>query len=106
VTARLEFLPEASQQVEAADEWWRENRPAARDLFARELGEALSLLEAQPTAGRPLPRPDFPKLRLLLLPRTRYHVYYEHDAGRGLLLVRSVWSAVRGRAPQLRPRRC
>jgi plasmid stabilization system protein ParE len=102
VRARTKVLPEALTQAEEADDWWRHNRLAAPTLFAEELAKALRLLEEQPVAGRPSPRPGFPRLRALLLPRSRYHLYYEHDAEAELVLVRLVWSAVRGRPPRLR----
>jgi hypothetical protein len=43
----------ARQQADRIDRWWRENRLAARDLFARELSEARALLAEAPDVGRP-----------------------------------------------------
>lgn len=100
--ARIEVLPDALQQIEQAAVWWREHRTAAPRLFGNELAATFELLEEQPDAGRPFPRGRFPRLRVLLMPRTRYHVYYEHDTAAGVVLVRAVWGAVRGRRPPLR----
>ena len=100
--ARIEVLPDAFQQIEQAVAWWREHRTAALELFDDELAAAFNLLEQQPDAGRPFPRRRFRSLRVLLLPRTHYHVYYERDHETGTVLVRAVWSAVRGRRPPLR----
>ena len=100
MTVRVVVLPDAMQQIEEANAWWRSNRPAAPGLLVRELASAFARLERQPEVGRPLPRPGFPGLRILLLPRTRYHVYY--DPGDGELVVRAFWSAVRGRRVRLR----
>jgi plasmid stabilization system protein ParE len=102
VSARVEVLPDALEQIEQAAAWWREHREASPELFADELAAAFTLLAEQPESGRPLPRPRFPRLRVLLMPRTRHHVYYEHDAGAGVVLVRALWGAVRGRRPPLR----
>ena len=43
-------------------------------------------------------------VRRLLLPKTRYHVYYQHVPGSEIVSILSIWGAVRGRAPR-RPRR-
>ena len=99
---RIEVLPDALQQIEQAAAWWHEHRTAAAGLFRAELEAAFRQLERMPDAGRPFPRRLFPHLRVLLMPRTRYHVYYEHDAAGEVVLVRAVWSAVRSRRPPLR----
>jgi plasmid stabilization system protein ParE len=102
VRARIGVLPDAAQQIEQAAAWWREHRTASPELFGEELAAAFHLLEEQPDAGRPFPRRRFRFLRVLLLPRTRYSVYYERDTDAGIVLVRAVWSAVRGRRPPLK----
>ena len=99
---RIEVLPDAVHQIERIAGWWREHRAGVVDLFADELAAAFDLLEELPDVGRPFPRRRFPSLRVLLLTRTRYHIYYEHNAEAGVVLVRAVWSAVRGRRPPLR----
>jgi hypothetical protein len=99
--ARIEVLSEALSQFEKTDTWWRENRSASPSLFSDELDDALRLLEAQPDAGQPFARPGFASLRRLLLRQTRYWLYYEHLASSGVVLVRALWSAVRGRGPEL-----
>lgn len=48
---KLVFTPEAERQAAEMDSWWRKHRPAARDLFARELGEAGELIARTPSAG-------------------------------------------------------
>ncbi len=100
MTVRIVVLPDAVRQIEEANAWWRVNRLAAPELLNRELAGTLGLLEQQPDIGRPLPRPGFPGLRVLLLPRTQYHLYY--DQGGSELVVRAFWSAVRGRRARLR----
>ncbi len=100
MTVRLVVLPDAVRQIEEANTWWRANRAAAPELLARELARAFARLEQQPEVGRPFPRPGFSGLRVLLLPRTRYHVYYDQAGGE--LVVRAFWSAIRGRRVRLR----
>lgn len=95
---KVELSEEAHRQVGEIDAWWRENRPAAPDLFARELGHALTMLEETPTLGT---RYDGgPKsVRRLLLRRSHYHLYFEEQLGQ--LFVVAVWSAHRGRGPKV-----
>lgn len=102
MNARVEVLPDALRQIERAAAWWRENRSAAEGLFVAELTAAFDLLERQPEVGRPFPRRRFPRLRVLLMVKTRHHLYYEHDPEQGVVRVRAVWSAVRGRRAPLR----
>ena len=97
--AEVRHTPQTEQQVIAISEWWRENRTAAPDLFRQELEGAIDLLEQSPDSGRRYPGAGVPGLRRLLLPKTRYHVYYVHDSATALVLILAVWSAVRGRGP-------
>ncbi|MCZ6794349.1 MAG: type II toxin-antitoxin system RelE/ParE family toxin [Planctomycetota bacterium] len=81
--------------------WWHENRTASLDLFRRELEGAIDLLEQSPDVGRRYPDAGIPGLRRLLLPRTRYHVYYVHQEAAQKVVILAAWSAVRGRGPDL-----
>ncbi|MFL5345468.1 MAG: type II toxin-antitoxin system RelE/ParE family toxin [Hyalangium sp.] len=100
--ARVIVQPDADEQALAIDSWWRENRPAAPNLFADELVAALGLLADAPGAGRRYPARKIPGLRRLMLPASRYHVYYVHDSEAGIVHVLAIWSAVRGKEPPLR----
>lgn len=94
---KVELSGEARAEVERADAWWRENRPAAPDLFANELDQALIALEGAPGLGlRYEPKPG---IRRLLLQRTSHHLYFLVQADR--VYVVAVWSAYRGRGPAL-----
>jgi plasmid stabilization system protein ParE len=95
--------PDADAQALQAVEWWRSNRIAAPDLFAEELAGAFDLLARAPDIGRRYRRAGIPGLRRILLPATRYHVYYVHVPDEDACVVLAVWSAVRGRPPRLRP---
>lgn len=96
---KLELAPRAVRDAERHARWWRENRPAARLLFDEELAEAFELIRSIPDIGLsyPVAGRDY---RRLLLPRTRYHVYYRLVAEDRLRIV-AIWSAVRGRGPAL-----
>lgn len=99
---QIVIVPDADEQIREIDEWWRENRTAAPDLFVEELAAAISLLEMWPLVGRRRRHRTVPGLRRVLLRATRYHVYYV-PVDETRLLVLAVWSAVRGRGPRLRP---
>ena len=101
MSVRIRITPEAEAQAESAAAWWRGNRPGAPALFGDELAGALTLLSAAPEAGPRYRRRGVPGLRRLLLPRTRYHVYYLYDAEAGVCMVAAVWGAVRGRGPRV-----
>ncbi len=93
--------PRAEHHILEISAWWRGNRPASPDLFRRELEGAIDLLEHSPDAGRRYADVGIPGLRRLLLPRTRYHVYYVHEEAAQKVLILAVWSAIRGRGPEL-----
>lgn len=91
----------ADEQIEAADAWWRANRPSAPDLFAEELRAARELLSTSPEAGQQQRHSRIPGLRRILLPKSKYHIYYTHNVRREEVVILAVWSAVRGRRPRL-----
>ncbi len=47
---KLAFAPEAEEQADECDRWWREHR-AAKDIFARELAATRTLLREAPNIG-------------------------------------------------------
>jgi len=101
VRVHVRSVPTADERIESADAWWRANRPSAPDLFAQELRAARELLSNSPEVGLRRWHKMIPGLRRLLLPKSRYHVYYAHNARREEVLILAVWSAVRGRGPRL-----
>ncbi len=94
----VEFSDEARQQVRQIDTWWRENRPAAPDLFVTELDQATSLLGNVPSIGVRY-EAGSRSVRRLLLRRTQYHVYFVEEPSR--IFVVAVWSVRRGHGPEL-----
>jgi plasmid stabilization system protein ParE len=96
--SRVLLAPEAREQAQTIDAWWRENRPSAPELFSSELAAAFSTLACAPNAGTPYPH-ELRGVRRLLLRATRYHVYYR--VKRDDVLVVSIWSSISGSGPDL-----
>lgn len=88
---------EADDQISAIDDWWRENRTAAPDLFLDELSASFDMIAQTPNIGRPYSRSSVPGVRRTLLKRTHYHV-----SGIDEVRVLAVWHAQRGVGPPLR----
>ena len=91
--------PEAERQIRAIDDWWRERRPAAPQLFAQELAQAVATLEALPLAGQRIEHASVQGLRRFLLRASRVHLYYVADEH--VVRVLAAWGAVRGMGPDL-----
>ncbi len=98
---RLVILPEARGQSRSIERWWRINRTAAPDLFRTELRAALRLIRQLPSVGAVYEGARVPGLRRLLMPRTRYHVYFALDEAARTVFVYSLWHAARGSGPPL-----
>ena len=92
--------PEADAQIREIDNWWRQNRLAAPDLFLQELGESFELISDAPQIGRFYRRSPVRQTRRVLLRGTRYHVY--DVALTSEVRVLAVWHAQRGVGPPLR----
>ena len=71
------IAPEAMLHILAIEAWWLVNRPKAPALFSDELDAALADFERGLLAGSSYPMN--PETKRVLLPRSRYHVYYEVD---------------------------
>jgi plasmid stabilization system protein ParE len=97
---KLVFTPEAEEQADECDRWWREHRDA-KDIFARELAGTRTLLREAPNIGSMYTVLDGLPVRRVLLRKTRTHVYYSVDGDAELVTVLAVWGAPKGRAPKL-----
>lgn len=98
---KLVFSPEAEQDVEKIDAWWRENGPDAPRMFAEELAGVCLQIQRKPLIVRPYREQRGVVIRRWLMKRTERHVYFEADAERGVVTVLRVWGARRGRGPKL-----
>jgi plasmid stabilization system protein ParE len=87
----------AVRQTERALAWWALHRPEAPDLVRHELASAISLLKAAPKMGAPYP----PGVRRVLLPESRYQLFYVYDEAANRIDVIALWSSHR-RPPALR----
>ena len=96
---RVELSPEALEHAQAIRAWWIENRPAAPNLFVDELGAAIRKLGVLPRIGCRYDAPSQPEMRRVLMPRTRYHIYYTVDEDSRVARIQAVWHASRGHAP-------
>ena len=96
------IAPRAEAQFRAIDEWWRQNRFAAQDLFAEEFRAAVEHIRLLPSLGARVEHAELRELPRLLLRATRYHLYYvsANDADEAIVLL-AIWSAVRGSGPDL-----
>ena len=98
---RIEFSPDALAQIRAVRNWWHINRPSAPQLLREELAATLEIVRSSPRAAQAYQFVDIPGLRRILMPRTRYHVYFTVHDDRGLVFVHAIWHASRGHGPQL-----
>lgn len=97
---KLVFTPEAEEQADECDRWWRERRDA-QDLFARELAAMRTLLREAPNIGSMYTVLDGLPVRRVPLRKTKTYVYYSVDGDAELLKVLAVWGAPKGRGPKL-----
>lgn len=98
-TLLVVFDRDAQAEASAIDLWWRENRPAAPNLFRDELERMIALAARVPESGRVVRDRDVRRIRLR---RTQYHVYFRVESN--ALVVLAIWHARRGSGPELRTR--
>jgi plasmid stabilization system protein ParE len=95
---RVVFHPRAVEDVMRIEMWWTANRPAARDLFQRELETTLTAVAGSPMLGAISTADDeFPDVHRILMRRTRYYVYYRVIGD--VLEVLAIWHTARGGGP-------
>jgi plasmid stabilization system protein ParE len=99
---RVGLAPEAFDQIERVQSWWAENRRAAPGLFMDEFRAAVDRLARAPGSGVLFPHPRLAdEIRRVLMPRTRYHVYYTVDDDAALVWIVAVWHSLHGQGPPL-----
>ena len=98
MSVHIHFRAGAREEAVAIDRWWRTHRPAAPTLFVDELEQTLSLLRAQPLAGR-VTRDDqgLVQVRRIFMRRTHHHLYYRFDGA--VLDVLAIWHSARRGPP-------
>ncbi len=95
------LAPAAQTQARKVAAWWRENRPAARDLFDDEMAAVLDRLAEAPKTGLPYWTIRNRLIRRILMARTSYNVYFEIQEERAFVRIVAVWHAARGHGPPL-----
>ena len=92
--------PDAEEQAEACDAWWRENRKDADDLFAHELAATRAQLASTPKIGVVWRIVRGKPIRKFLMPRTRNHVFYEIEPS-GDIMIHAIWGGPKEHGPKL-----
>lgn len=98
----VEFTPRAATQTEAANLWWRNNRPQAPEALREELEQAVHLIALQPEIGATARNIKLAGVRRVLLSRVRYHLYYRVVVVGGApqsIEVLALWHTSRGGSP-------
>ena len=99
---RVLVTPEAQAQLGARDEWCREHRDKAPDLFDEEF---LSIVERIATAPASFPihvQRRGRTIRRGLMPKTRCHLYFEVDERTHVVWIVAAASGQRRRPPRFR----
>ena len=95
----------AAEQIHAAAEWWRANRPKAPTAFREDLDRAVSLLAIQPNIGSRARNIGLRGVRRVHLARIRYDLYYRLIAEPPHRVeILALWHASRGSNPPIRDR--
>ncbi len=94
---QLRITLRAAAQIEKANRWWLENRPAAPEAFIDDLHAAFHLLARQPGIGSQVVNARATGVRRLHLGRVHYFVFYRVK-GEGLVVL-AVWHSSRARNP-------
>lgn len=89
----------AAHAADRIDARWRAFA-ADPSVFARELLEAVELLETTRSPGAPFPTAKHPLLKRLLLRRSRCHVYFEVDEPKQMIRILHIWDGRRERPPK------
>lgn len=90
----------ASRVADRIDRRWRDRADHA-GTFALELLEAIEQLETSGGVGSSFPTPRHPRLKRVLLRKTRCHLYFEIDDARQTIQILHIWDGRRGRPPKL-----
>ena len=98
---RIFFTPEAEEEAEYCDTWWRENRPATANLFASELAEAKALILSVPDVGSVYATIEGQPVLRVLMKKTGHHLYYAVEPSLDRITVYSVWGARKAHGPSL-----
>jgi hypothetical protein len=71
------------------------------NVFAREFLEVVILLETTLSPGSQCPTKAHPRLKRILLRKSRCHVYFEISERKQRIQITNIWDGRRGRPPKL-----
>jgi plasmid stabilization system protein ParE len=91
----------ADREIVAARSWWRANRIAAPNALDAELRSTFRLLARHPRVGSLTRSTRTSGVRRVLLPNTRYLLYYRVSEQGRTIEILSFWHASRGSPPAL-----
>lgn len=95
---KVRFTATAREHVRVLRQWWQENttRP---EILHQDMSEAIQMLSVLPGIGSPYPESPLRGVRRLYLERLMSHIYYTYNDRE--LVIRAVWHARRGSAPDI-----
>jgi hypothetical protein len=91
----------AAQQIRAAEEWWRVNRPKAPTALQEDLNRASSLIALQPELGARARNVALHGVRRLHLARIRHDLYDRIVETPKRLEILALWHSSRGSQPPI-----
>jgi plasmid stabilization system protein ParE len=97
---KVELSRRAQRAIARIDTYWREHADHP-DVFYREILDAVEYLETVSSPGTPCPTPKRPKLKRVLLEKSRCHIYFELEPASEVVRVLTVWDGRRERGPRL-----
>lgn len=93
--------PHVQDQILEALVWWHANRDKAPRLLEQEIDRALTVISERPRLGAKLASTRVSGLQRILLRKTRFHLYYQHDLETDEVYVLALWQAERESLPPL-----
>jgi hypothetical protein len=97
---RVEIARRAQRSIERLDGQWRRQADHPY-VFREEVDELITHLETVSNPGTPCATARRPKLRRMLLKRTKCHVYFVVDVAQQRIDVVELWDARREHLPKL-----
>ena len=70
------YASAVASQMDRALRWWSAHRDKSPGLLSREIGQVLDLIAVRPQLGQRASTRRFGALHRLLLPRSKFHLYY------------------------------
>ena len=98
---QVEVSALAAEQIRAAEEWWRLNRPKAPNAIREDFERASSLIASQPQIGARARNVTLAGVRRLHLSRIRYDLYYRHVPASQRVEILAFWHSSRGGGPPI-----